>query len=60
MRFPHITEFKEYREDWEEDYKRKLVSAEDAARVVKSGTGLFYLLRIPHRCLWLWESARTN
>ena len=37
MRFPHITESKEYRGDWEEDYKRKLVSAEDAAKVVKSG-----------------------
>ena len=37
MRFPHITEHKEYRGDWEEDYKRKLVSADDAAKVVKSG-----------------------
>ena len=37
MRFPHITESKEYRRDWQEDYKRKLVSAEEAAKVVKSG-----------------------
>ncbi|HEY49481.1 MAG TPA: acetyl-CoA hydrolase/transferase family protein [Dehalococcoidia bacterium] len=37
MRFPHITEDKEYRGDWQDDYKRKLVSAEDAAKVVKSG-----------------------
>lgn len=37
MRFPHITEHKEYRKDWKEDYKRKLVSADDAAKVVKSG-----------------------
>ena len=26
-----------YREDWEDDYKRKLVSAEEAVKVVKSG-----------------------
>ena len=37
MRFSHITEHRGYRKDWEEDYKRKLVSAEEAARVVKSG-----------------------
>ena len=37
MRFPHITEYREYRKDWKEDYKRKLVSAEEAAKVVKSG-----------------------
>jgi len=37
MRFPHITEYREYRGDWKEDYQRKLVSAEEAAKVVKSG-----------------------
>ena len=37
MRFPHITERRQYKSDWQEDYKRKLVSAEDAAKVVKSG-----------------------
>ncbi|MBE0480161.1 MAG: acetyl-CoA hydrolase/transferase family protein [Dehalococcoidia bacterium] len=37
MRFSHITEYREYRKDWKEDYKRKLVSADDAAKVVKSG-----------------------
>ncbi len=37
MRFPYITESREYGRDWREDYKRKLVSAEEAARVVKSG-----------------------
>ena len=37
MRFPHITEFREYGKDWKEDYKRKSVSAEEAAKVVKSG-----------------------
>ncbi|MEE8471462.1 MAG: acetyl-CoA hydrolase/transferase C-terminal domain-containing protein [Dehalococcoidia bacterium] len=37
MRFSHITEPKQYGKDWQEDYKRKLVSAEEAAKVVKSG-----------------------
>jgi acyl-CoA hydrolase len=37
MRFPHITEYRQYGKDWKEDYKRKLVSAEEAAKVVKSG-----------------------
>lgn len=37
MRFPHITEQRAYRQGWEEDYKRKLVSADEAAKVVKSG-----------------------
>jgi acyl-CoA hydrolase len=37
MRFPHITELKEYQKDWQDDYKRKLVSAEEAANAVKSG-----------------------
>jgi 4-hydroxybutyrate CoA-transferase len=37
MRFPHITEYREYRNDWKEDYKRKLVSVDEAARVVQSG-----------------------
>ncbi len=37
MTFTHITEYKTYHKDWREDYKRKLASAEDAAKLVKSG-----------------------
>ena len=37
MAFSDVTECREYRKDWQEDYKRKLVSAEAAAKVVKSG-----------------------
>ncbi len=34
--YPHI-EAMRYKKDWEEEYKRKLVSAEEAVKVVKSG-----------------------
>ena len=37
MRFTHITEHMEYRDDWKEDYERKLVSAEEAAKAIRSG-----------------------
>ena len=37
MQFTHITEHQQYSRDWQEDYKRKLVTAEEAAKVVKSG-----------------------
>jgi len=37
MRSEHIAGQREYRKDWKEQYKRKTVSAEEAASVVKSG-----------------------
>jgi 4-hydroxybutyrate CoA-transferase len=37
VQFTHITEYRQYSKDWQEEYKRKLVSADDAAKVVKSG-----------------------
>lgn len=37
MTFTHITEQRQYRKDWKEEYRRKTVSAEEAAKVVKSG-----------------------
>lgn len=47
MSFEHITEYVQYRNDWKEDYKRKLVSADEAAKVVKSGD-LVVLPFAPH------------
>ncbi len=37
MRFPHITEYVTYRKEWKEAYKRKMVSAQEAAKIVNSG-----------------------
>jgi 4-hydroxybutyrate CoA-transferase len=37
MSFAHVTEHKRYSNDWQEHYRSRLVSAEEAAKVVKSG-----------------------
>lgn len=44
MRFTDITEHMNYRKDWKEDYKRKLVSADEAAKAIKSRDLVAFLL----------------
>jgi acyl-CoA hydrolase len=51
MQFAQIREYRQYSKNWKDDYKRKLVSAEEAAKAIKSGDLVAHPFAGPDRVL---------